>query len=83
MKELNTQKTQNQFRNKFLKSGVKMLAPETIFFSKDTKLGKNVTIEPYVVFGLKSVTDVQGEKISLIQVIKACRKFSSKNPTLS
>ena len=53
MKELNTQKTQNQFRNKFLKSGVKMLAPETIFFSKDTKLGKNVTIEPYVVFGLK------------------------------
>tara|TARA_Y200000002_G_scaffold94029_1_gene75826 strand:+ start:136 stop:759 length:624 start_codon:yes stop_codon:yes gene_type:complete len=53
MKELNTQKTQNQFRNKFLKSGVKMLAPETIFFSKDTKLGKNVTIEPYVVFGSK------------------------------
>ncbi len=53
MKELNTQKTQNKFRNKFLKSGVKMLAPETIFFSKDTKLGKNVTIEPYVVFGLK------------------------------
>ena len=53
MKELNMQKTQNKFRNKFLKSGVKMLAPETIFFSKDTKLGKNVTIEPYVVFGLK------------------------------
>ena len=30
-----------------------MIGPETIFFSKDTKIGKNVTIEPYVVFGSK------------------------------
>jgi bifunctional UDP-N-acetylglucosamine pyrophosphorylase/glucosamine-1-phosphate N-acetyltransferase len=30
-----------------------MLGPETIFFSHDTKIGKNVTIEPYVVFGKK------------------------------
>ena len=30
-----------------------MIAPETVFFSKDTKIGKNVTIEPYVVFGKK------------------------------
>ena len=30
-----------------------MLGPETIFFSKDTKIGKNVVIEPYVVFGSK------------------------------
>ena len=30
-----------------------MIGPETIFFSKDTKIGKNVTIEPYVVFGAK------------------------------
>ena len=27
------------------------MGPETIFFSKDTKIGKNVTIEPYVVIG--------------------------------
>ena len=53
MEELNTKKIQNKLRNKFLKSGVRMLGPETIFFSKDTKIGKNVTIEPYVVFGLK------------------------------
>jgi UDP-N-acetylglucosamine diphosphorylase/glucosamine-1-phosphate N-acetyltransferase len=53
MKELNLQKFQNKLRNKFLKSGVKMIGPETIFFSKDTKVGKNVTIEPYVVIGLK------------------------------
>ena len=30
-----------------------MVGPDTIFFSNDTKIGKNVTIEPYVVFGLK------------------------------
>jgi bifunctional UDP-N-acetylglucosamine pyrophosphorylase/glucosamine-1-phosphate N-acetyltransferase len=53
MKELNAQKIQKNLRNKFLKLGVKMLGPETIFFSKDTRIGKNVTIEPYVVFGLK------------------------------
>ena len=51
MKELNSQKVQNKLRNKFLNSGVKMTGPETIFFSNDTKIGKNVTIEPYVVIG--------------------------------
>ena len=51
MKELNSQKIQNKLRSKFLKSGVKMMGPETIFFSNDTKIGKNVIIEPYVVIG--------------------------------
>ena len=53
MKELNIQKFQKKLRTKFLRSGVKMIGPETIFFSKDTIIGKNVTIEPYVVFGSK------------------------------
>ena len=53
MKHLELQKLQNRLRNKFLKSGVKMIGPETIYFSKDTKIGKNVIIEPYVVFGSK------------------------------
>ena len=53
MKQLNLQKFQNSLRNKFLKSGVNMIAPDTIYFSKDTKIGKNVTIEPYVVIGSK------------------------------
>ncbi len=53
MKELNSQKTQNKLRKKFFKMGVKMTGPETIFFSKDTKIGKNVVIEPYVVIGSK------------------------------
>ena len=43
--------SQKKLRNKFIKSGVKMIGPETIFFSKDTKIGKKVTIEPYVVIG--------------------------------
>ena len=53
MKQLKIQNFQNKLRNKFLKSGVKMIGPDTIYFSKDTKIGKNVTIEPFVVFGLK------------------------------
>ena len=53
MKELNLYKIQNKLRNKFLKLGVKMMGPETIFFSSDTKIGKNVTIEPYVVISKK------------------------------
>ena len=53
MKQLNLQNKQNKLRNKFLKSGVKMLGPETIYFSNDTKIGKNVIIEPYVVIGSK------------------------------
>ena len=53
MKQINSQKIQIKLRDKFNKSGVKMIGPETIFFSKDTKIGKNVTINPYVVFGLK------------------------------
>ena len=53
MKHLNSQKIQIKLRFKFLKAGVKMFGPETIFFSKDTKIGKNVSIEPYVVFGPK------------------------------
>ena len=53
MKQINLQKIQNKLRNKFIKLGVKMIAPETIFFSKDTKIGKNVVIDPYVVIGSK------------------------------
>ena len=41
---------QKKLRNKFLKQGVKMVSPDTIFFSNKTKIGKNVSIEPYVVF---------------------------------
>ena len=50
---MNSQNLQNKLRDKFLKKGVKMKGPETVFFSQDTKIGKNVEIEPYVVFADK------------------------------
>ncbi len=49
MKEKKKNQLQNKLRQKFIKKGVKMIAPETIFFNSDTKIGKNVIIEPYVV----------------------------------
>tara|TARA_A100001011_G_scaffold245236_1_gene253198 strand:- start:1170 stop:1793 length:624 start_codon:yes stop_codon:yes gene_type:complete len=53
MKHTNLQNQQKKLRDKFFRLGVKMVGPETIYFSVDTKIGKNVTIEPYVVFGKK------------------------------
>ena len=49
----NLQKEQNKLRDKFIRKGVQMIAPETVFFSKQTVIGKNVTIEPYVIFSKK------------------------------
>jgi bifunctional UDP-N-acetylglucosamine pyrophosphorylase/glucosamine-1-phosphate N-acetyltransferase len=42
---------QKRMRKAALESGVTLVAPETVFFSADTKLGKDVTVEPNVVFG--------------------------------
>ena len=53
MKQKKLTNIQLKLRNKFLKKGVEMIAPETVFFSKNTKIGKNVTIEPYVVIADK------------------------------
>ena len=72
MKELNLQKIQNKLRNKFLNSGVKMLGPETIFFSNDTKIGKNVTIEPFVVIG-KNVKIGNNVIIKSFSHLEACK----------
>ena len=65
--------SQEVLRNKALANGVNLIAPETIFLFKDTSFGKNVTVEPYVVFGpkvkvgdnsyIKSFTHIEGTKI--------------------
>ena len=65
--------SQEVLRNKALANGVNLIAPETIFLSKDTTFGKNVTVEPYVVFGpkvkvgdnsyIKSFSHIAGTKI--------------------
>ena len=72
IKELNLQKIQNKLRKKFLASGVKMLGPETIFFSSDTKVGKNVTIEPYVVIG-KNVKIGNNVVIKSFSHLESCK----------
>ena len=64
---------QEVLRNKALSKGVNLMAPETIFLSQDTTFGKNVTVEPYVVFGknvkigdnsyIKSFSHIEGTKI--------------------
>jgi len=53
MKQNKSKNIQNKLRQKFLKKGVKMIAPETVFFSSDSKIGKDVEIEPYVVISKK------------------------------
>ena len=65
--------SQEILRNKALTKGVNLIAPETIFLSNDTFFGKNVTVEPYVVFGprvkvgnnsyIKSFSHLEGTKI--------------------
>jgi len=49
---------QERLRKAALDAGVTLVAPETVFLSADTKFGKDVVVEPYVVFGEKvSVAD--------------------------
>jgi len=78
MKQINSQKIQNKLRNKFIKLGVKMVGPETIFFTKDTKIGKNVIIEPYVVIGpkVKIGNDVKINSFSHLENCKIESKVS-------
>ena len=71
--------SQEILRNKALRKGVNLIAPETIFLSNDTVFGKNVTVEPYVVIGskvkigdntqIKSFTHIEGTKIEKNVVI--------------
>ena len=63
---------QKKLRDKFIKQGVKMIGPETIFFSKDTKIGKDVTIEPYVVIG-KGVKIGNNVLIKSFSYLESCR----------
>ena len=45
---------QEKLRNQAMKKGVTLKSPETVFLSNDTKYGKNVIINPYVVIGKKT-----------------------------
>ena len=45
---------QDKLRNRAMRNGVTLKSPETVFLSNDTKFGKNVVINPYVVIGKKT-----------------------------
>jgi bifunctional UDP-N-acetylglucosamine pyrophosphorylase/glucosamine-1-phosphate N-acetyltransferase len=51
---LSEQLTQENLRNQAMTNGVTLKSPETVFLSKDTKFGKNIVINPYVVIGKKT-----------------------------
>jgi bifunctional UDP-N-acetylglucosamine pyrophosphorylase/glucosamine-1-phosphate N-acetyltransferase len=53
---------QQRLRQAALDAGVTMVAPDTVHFAADTKLGSGVTVEPYVVFG-PGVTVEEGATI--------------------
>ena len=42
---------QQRLRNAAMEGGVTLVAPETVFLSSDTKFGREVVVEPFVVFG--------------------------------
>jgi bifunctional UDP-N-acetylglucosamine pyrophosphorylase/glucosamine-1-phosphate N-acetyltransferase len=48
---------QQRLRRAALDAGVTLVAPDTVFLSTDTRFGKDVVVEPYVVFGEKVVVD--------------------------
>ena len=94
MKEEKLKKSQKALRNKFIEKGVKMLAPDTVFFSKNTKIGKNVKIDPYVVISdnvvignnvnILSFSHLEGSKIgNFVEVKKSLIKRNSKINHLS
>ncbi len=58
-------------REEAMAEGASLRAPETVFFSYDTKLGRDVTIEPNVVFG-PGVTVHDGVRIKAFSHLEGC-----------
>tara|TARA_B100000287_G_scaffold202738_1_gene191449 strand:- start:2863 stop:3645 length:783 start_codon:yes stop_codon:yes gene_type:complete len=72
---------QNNMREKFLKAGVTLIDPSTVYFSQDTKIGRDVTIHPNVIFGPK-VKISDGVEIKSFSHIEnsTIKKFSIVGP---
>jgi bifunctional UDP-N-acetylglucosamine pyrophosphorylase/glucosamine-1-phosphate N-acetyltransferase len=63
---------QQRLRAAAMEAGVTMVAPETVFLSADTKFGKDVTVEPNVVFG-PGVTVEDGATIRSFSHLEGAR----------
>ena len=72
---------QESLRDKFLKKGVTMKDPDTVYLSADTKIGKDVTIYPHVFIG-KNVSISSGAIIYSFSHLENCKigKNSSIGP---
>ncbi len=62
---------QEKLRNLAMKMGVTIKSPETVFLSEDTKFGKNVIINPYVVIGKKTKIGDNVEILPFTHIEKA------------
>jgi len=62
---------QEKLRNQAMKIGVMLKSPETVFLSNDTKFGKNVIINPYVVIGKKTKIGNNVEILSFTHIENA------------
>ena len=72
---------QSKMRDAAMADGVSLIAPETVFFSHDTKLGRDVVVEPNVVFG-PGVTVEDGVTIKAFSHLEGAtvRKGASVGP---
>ena len=62
---------QEKLRNQAMKMGVTLKSPDTVFLSQDTKFGKNVIINPYVVIGKKTKIGNNVEILSFTHIENA------------
>ena len=65
-------KFQETARNEALKIGIHLVAPETVFFSLDTKIGRDTIVEPNVIFG-PGVTVGTGCTIKAFSYLEGCK----------
>ncbi|KIC49201.1 bifunctional UDP-N-acetylglucosamine diphosphorylase/glucosamine-1-phosphate N-acetyltransferase GlmU [Tateyamaria sp. ANG-S1] len=62
---------QNRARSELLDSGVTLMAPETVYLSFDTVIGRDALVEPNVVFG-PGVTVESGAMIRAFSHLEGC-----------
>jgi len=63
---------QRRLRLRAMREGATLIAPETVFFSHDTRLGRDVLVEPHVVFG-RGVTVADGVAIHAFSHLEGAR----------
>ena len=86
---------QQRLRQAALEAGVTLVAPDTVHLCADTKFGKDVTVEPYVVFGtgvtvedgatIRSFSHLQGAHVGKQRhrrpLSRGCGPAQSSKPT--